>query len=76
MFKDVEEWAKDKPFFVALLAPDIVSGSQNMYEAFRYIKDRRVFDHQFPLPDFPSWFKLYRFQGKAVSAMEPIWLSN
>lgn len=66
MLKDVEEWAKDKSFFMALFAPQIVSNSKDMYEALRYIKDRRVFDHQFPLPNFPSWFQLYRSQGKAV----------
>ena len=44
MLKDVEEWAKDKSFFMALFVLQIVSNSKDIYEALRYIKDRRVFD--------------------------------
>ncbi|MBJ6799766.1 hypothetical protein [Geomonas propionica] len=56
----IRKWAQDKPFLIALFAPQLVTAARDMHLAFRYIRERRVFNHQYPVPHLPTWFTMYR----------------
>jgi gas vesicle protein len=56
----VEKWAQGKNPVIAYFAINHALLARDKSEALRHIKERRLYGHQFPLPDFPSWFALYR----------------
>jgi len=55
----VEKWAQGKNPVIAFFAINLALVARMQCEALRHIKERRIFDYHFPLPDFPSWFALY-----------------
>lgn len=55
-----QEWTENKPYLIAVVAPQAAIAARDIHEAFHQIKDRRILAHQFPLPHLPSWFALYR----------------
>jgi hypothetical protein len=65
----VKKWAQDKSMLLAILAPHAAALAREMPEALRNIKERRLYDTRFPLPDLPSWFGLYHVPLKAVMAL-------
>ena len=56
----IQKWARGRHPLLVLLAPQMVSGSQDFHSALVDAKKRRLGDYQFPLPHLPSWFRLYR----------------
>jgi len=63
MFKSklsVEKWAKDKNPVIAFFAISHAMVAREKSEALRQIKERRVYDYQFQLPDLTSWFAMYQ----------------
>jgi len=56
----IEKWAEDRSFLLAVLGPLAASSAQDFSQAFTQLKNRRLGDHQFPLPPLPAWFRLYR----------------
>lgn len=56
----VEKWGQGKHPTVAYLAISYALMARTRCEALQTIKERRIFGHQFSLPDLPSWFALYR----------------
>lgn len=55
-----EKWAEGRSFLLALLGPLAAASAQDFSHAFIQLKNRRMGDHQFPLPSLPVWFRLYR----------------
>lgn len=66
--RTVKQWARNKPDFVATLAIQLVSFSDDLYEALPQAKDRRLFGCQFPMPELSTWFDLYRYPRKSIVA--------
>jgi hypothetical protein len=56
----VEKWAKGRNPLIAYFAINFALMAREQSEALRQIKRRRLYSHEFPLPDFPSWFAMYR----------------
>ncbi len=65
---EVERWAKDKPPLLASVAVQLVSFSDFLYDVLPQAKERCLFSHQFPLPEFSSWYRLYRTPLKPLIA--------
>lgn len=65
----IEKWAEDKPFLIALFAPQLAVSARDMHKAFRHIRERRVLNHQYPLPVLPAWFVIYRSHRKPLGLM-------
>jgi len=63
---EIEKWAQNKSNLIALLAPPTAAMALSAPEAFQHIRERRIYGYQFSLPDYSSWFALYRSPGKAV----------
>jgi hypothetical protein len=57
---NVEKWAQSKNPAIAFFAINHAVIAREKSEALRNIKERCVYGHQFPLPDFPSWFAMYQ----------------
>jgi len=57
---------KDTNPFFGLFAAMTASSAQDVYEAIKDIRERRLFGYQFSLPDLPAWFALYRRPLKAL----------
>ena len=57
--KATREWAKGKSPIIEIFATQIISSAHEVHKAFGHIKDRKLYDHHFPLPDLSSWFSLY-----------------
>lgn len=58
----VENWAKGKNPAIVYFAISLALLARTQCEALRDIKERRVFGHEFKLPDLPAWFAMYRSQ--------------
>lgn len=56
----IEKWAQDINPVIAYLAINYAWIAREKCEALQHIKERRIYSHQFPLPDFPSWFSMYK----------------
>jgi hypothetical protein len=56
----VEKWAQGRNPLIAYFAINFALMAREQSEALRQIKRRRLYSHEFPLPDFPSWFAMYR----------------
>ncbi len=56
----VQKWAEGRTFLIALFGPRLAALARDIHLSFDEVQDRRVWDLQFPLPHFPSWFRLYR----------------
>jgi len=56
----VEIWAKDKNPVFAFMAIAYATIARDRCDMIGNIKERRINSHTFPLPDFPSWFAMYR----------------
>jgi hypothetical protein len=56
----VEKWAQGKNPLMAYFAIIGAVAARDQSEALQHIKERRIFGHQIPLPDFPSWFAMYQ----------------
>jgi len=69
----VQKWAKDKPNIVRLTALQLVPSIRDYHEEFRQLKVRRFASKKFPLPDLPSWFKMYRSHRRALKHVEAVW---
>jgi len=65
---NVEEWARTKNPVFAYHVISIAIAARDRCEALHHIKVRRVYGQEFKLPDFPSWFALYRSPLKAIRA--------
>ncbi|GFE58739.1 hypothetical protein [Geobacter sp. AOG1] len=65
---EIEKWAQDKSFFIGLFATNTAAFARDMHEAMGHIKERRVYNFQFPLPHLPSWFKMYCSHSKSEIA--------
>lgn len=57
---NVENWAQGQNPMIAFFAINHALIAREKCEALRHIKERRIYNHQFPLPDLPSWFAMYR----------------
>ena len=63
---EIEKWAQDKSLLIALFGPQTAAAARDAHEAFQYVRERRIYNYQFQLPDFPSWYVLYRSPGKVL----------
>src|SRR5690242_10011908 len=57
---NVETWAQDKNPVIAFFAINHALLAREKSEILRRIKERRIYNHQFPLPDLLSWFAMYQ----------------
>jgi len=57
---EVEKWAKDKNFFVALFAPQIAAFAREIPDIVRHQKKHRLLSNTFPVPNLPAWYAFYR----------------
>lgn len=55
----VEKWAQNKNPVMAFFAINHALIARMKSEALQYIKARRVYNYQFPLPDLQLWFTMY-----------------
>ncbi len=69
---EVERWSKDKPFLIALFAPQMVSLTQDLDKSLEQIQRRRLHNYQFPFPDLLSWYVLYRGHHKSNKFLEEL----
>jgi len=63
----VEKWAQGKNPAIAYLAVNHVLSARTHCQALQHIKERRVYDYQFPLPDLASWFAMYLSNTPALA---------
>ena len=56
----VEKWAQGKNPFIAYMAIMGALAAREQHETLRHIKERCIYGFQFTLPDFPTWFSMYR----------------
>lgn len=68
----IKKWTRDKPFLIALLAPQLAVTARDIHLAFQHTKQRRIMSHQFPLPHLPAWFALYRSHRKPINFLRKI----
>lgn len=71
--QEIKKWIIGKPFLIAVVAPRSVITARDIHEAFQYTKQRRIFKHQFPLPNLPAWFALYRSHRKPLNFLRKIY---
>ncbi|MHC1698967.1 MAG: hypothetical protein AB9919_13090 [Geobacteraceae bacterium] len=60
----VEKWAKDKPFLLALIAPQMTATVRDVHHYLHDIRNRKIFNQSSIFPSLPSWFALYRSHHK------------
>lgn len=60
----IQKWAQDKHFFLALVAPQIATSSQDIHLLFKDLKQQKLLKQAFTLPNLSSWFLLYRSHRK------------
>jgi len=70
--REIQKWAKNKPYLIKINAAQLVSTVQSMFEEFNTLKIRRFASKKFPLPHLPSWFALYRSHRKVTRQIEGI----
>lgn len=70
--REIQKWIIGKPFIFALLAPQIAITARDIHEAFQFTKQRRIMNHQFPLPNLPAWFALYRSHRKPLNFLRAV----
>jgi hypothetical protein len=58
----VEKWAQGKNQLFVILAIGHAQAARERCEVLRSIKERKLYSHQFPLPDLPAWFYMYQSQ--------------
>lgn len=68
----VEKWAENKPFIIALCAPQLVVSTRDINIDFLHLRERRIFNRQFPLPPLSPWFALYRSHRKPLKLLKTI----
>jgi len=68
----IQKWAENRPFLLALFATQLAANARDMHQAFRHIKERRIFKHQYPLPPLPAWFTLYRSHRKPLAFLRAL----
>jgi len=56
----VETWANHKNPAMAFFTIQHALFARMKCKTMRHIKERTAYGHYFPLPDFPSWFAMYR----------------
>lgn len=66
----VEKWAENKPFIIALCAPQLVVSTRDINIDFLHLRERRIFNHQFPLPPLSRWFTVYRSHRKPIKFLK------
>lgn len=69
---EIQKWIIGKPFIFALLAPQLAITARDIHEAFQFTKQRRIMKHQFPLPNLPAWFALYRSHRKPLNFLRTL----
>lgn len=57
---EIEHWAQDKPFLLALFAPQVATGAQDLHLLFKDMKNHKLLNQSFAQPDLSAWFSLYR----------------
>jgi hypothetical protein len=62
----VEKWTEGRPYLIAFFAPQMAVMAQDINQAFKQTKNRRVFTYQFPLPNLSSWARLYRSHKRPI----------
>lgn len=72
----IEKWAKGKPFEIAFFAPKMAIIARDIHLDFQHTKQRRFGTHQFPLPNLPSWFALYRSHKKPLNFLIKIFSAS
>jgi hypothetical protein len=68
----VKEWAKDKPYLIALIAPQITPIVIDLHLDFKQIKSRRFGSQKFHLQHLPPWFALYRSHRKGIEHLKAV----
>ena len=66
MLSAVKEWAKDKPYIIAFVAPHFVTAVRDFHLDCQHLKSRRFGKHQFRLNHLQPWFRLYRSHRKGT----------
>jgi hypothetical protein len=66
---ETEKWTKDKSALVVIFVPQAAAIARDIPDILLHVRERRLFDYQFPQPDLPSWSKLYHTQEKSFSAV-------
>lgn len=56
----LKNWAVGRPLIIEQVGIQMATTAHEINEAFQHIKARKFFSYQFPLPNLPSWFRLYR----------------
>lgn len=69
----VKKWAKDKPYLIALVAPQITPIVIDLHLDFKQIKSRRFGSHKFLLKHLPPWFALYRSHRKGIEHLKAVY---
>lgn len=72
----VEKWAKDKNPLLAFFATQFVANTREAHLEFQQIRERRLSNHQFPLPSPTPWFAMYRSHRKLINFLKKIILKS
>lgn len=70
--RELQQWAKDKPYLIQILAAHLVSSVQDLFDEFKTIKIRRFASQKFPLPKLHTWFSMYTSHRKVIKQIEGI----
>jgi hypothetical protein len=69
----VKDWAKDKPYLIALIAPQITPIVIDLHLDFKQIKSRRFGNNKFHLKHLTPWFALYRSHRKGIAHLKAVY---
>ena len=59
--KNIDKWAKGRPFFIAIISPQIAVSAEPCYQFLKAQKSGKNIDGSKEIPDLKYWLRLYNF---------------
>jgi len=72
--KNIDKWAKDRPFFIAILSQQIAVSAQPCYQFLKVQKSGKYIDGAKEIPELKYWLRLYKEHRILESYMKKTFL--
>jgi hypothetical protein len=60
VLKNVDKWAKDRPFFIAIISQQIAMSAESCYQFLKAQKSGKHIDGAKEIPELKYWLRLYK----------------